>query len=145
MAHSMLGPEAAVRGGSSHRRGDSPATLSTAPVCIIGAGPSGLAVAKVLHQRGVPFQCYERSDRVGGLWAFDERDKTACYRSLQTNTSRTRTAFSDFPMPLDYPDYPGHWLMRSYFESYVEHFGFGQSVLFHTEVKHASARDGLWE
>ena len=28
-------------------------------VCVIGAGSSGIATAKVLHERGVPFDCYE--------------------------------------------------------------------------------------
>ena len=27
--------------------------------CIIGAGSSGIAGAKVVHERGIPFDCYE--------------------------------------------------------------------------------------
>jgi dimethylaniline monooxygenase (N-oxide forming) len=26
-------------------------------VCLVGAGSSGIAVAKVLHQQGIPFDC----------------------------------------------------------------------------------------
>ena len=31
--------------------------------CVIGAGSSGIAAAKALHERGIPFDCYEKSDR----------------------------------------------------------------------------------
>jgi dimethylaniline monooxygenase (N-oxide forming) len=33
---------------------------------IIGAGSSGIAAAKALHEHGVPFTCFETSDRIGG-------------------------------------------------------------------------------
>jgi cation diffusion facilitator CzcD-associated flavoprotein CzcO len=36
-------------------------SLPTAAV--IGAGSSGIAAAKALHERGVPFTCFEASDR----------------------------------------------------------------------------------
>ncbi|HXE87293.1 MAG TPA: NAD(P)-binding protein, partial [Hyphomicrobiaceae bacterium] len=36
--------------------------------CIIGAGASGLAVAKNFVQRGIPFDCLEREQDIGGLW-----------------------------------------------------------------------------
>jgi 2-polyprenyl-6-methoxyphenol hydroxylase-like FAD-dependent oxidoreductase len=34
----------------------------TDKVCIIGAGSSGLAVAKTFAERGIPFDCLERED-----------------------------------------------------------------------------------
>jgi dimethylaniline monooxygenase (N-oxide forming) len=37
---------------------------------IIGAGSAGIAAAKALHERGVPFACFEASDRIGGNWVF---------------------------------------------------------------------------
>ena len=39
-----------------------PQSLPT--VCLIGAGSSGIAAAKALHEQGVPFDCIEASDRV---------------------------------------------------------------------------------
>ena len=33
-------------------------------VCIIGAGKSGLIACKVLHQRGVTFDCFETGSQV---------------------------------------------------------------------------------
>jgi dimethylaniline monooxygenase (N-oxide forming) len=41
-------------------------TLPTAAV--IGAGSSGIAATKALHERGIAVDCYECSDRIGGNW-----------------------------------------------------------------------------
>ena len=60
-------------------------------VCVIGAGSSGIAVAKALHDRTIPFDCYEKSDRVGGNWVFKNKNgMSSAYRSLHINTSRER-------------------------------------------------------
>jgi len=40
----------------------------TDKVCIIGAGSSGLAAAKTFAERGIPFDCLERENDIGGLW-----------------------------------------------------------------------------
>jgi cation diffusion facilitator CzcD-associated flavoprotein CzcO len=104
-------------------------------VCLIGAGSSGIAVARALHQHGVPFDCIEASDRVGGNWVFGNKNQmSAAYRDLHINTSRERMAYSDFPMPADYPDYPHHAQIAAYFDAYVDHFGFRDKILFDTRV-----------
>ena len=46
-----------------------------ARACIIGAGSSGIAAAKALHERGIPFDCFEKSDRVGGNWVFGNKQR----------------------------------------------------------------------
>lgn len=116
-------------------------------VCVIGAGSSGIAMAKVLHGRGIPFDCYEKSDRVGGNWVFNNKNgMSAAYRSLHINTSRDRMQYSDFPMPRDYPDFPHHSLIANYFDDYVNHFGFRNKIVFNTGVARAERRaDGLWD
>ena len=74
---------------------------------IIGAGSSGIAAAKALHERGIAFDCFEASDRVGGNWVFGNRNgMSAAYRDLHINTSRDRMQFSDFPMPRSLPGLP---------------------------------------
>lgn len=74
--------------------------MSAPRTAIIGAGSSGIATAKVLKERGLAFDCYEKSDRVGGNWVFrNTNGMSACYRGLFINTSKTRMAYSDFPMP----------------------------------------------
>jgi thioredoxin reductase len=114
---------------------------------IIGAGSSGIAAAKALHERGIPFDCFEASDRVGGNWVFGNRNgMSSAYRRLRINTSRDRMAYADFPMPRSLPDYPHHTQIAAYFEAYVDHFGFRDRIRFETTVRHARRRDdGVWE
>jgi dimethylaniline monooxygenase (N-oxide forming) len=121
--------------------------MSTLPtVAIIGAGSSGITAAKALHEREVPFDCFEASDRVGGNWVFDNKNGTsAAYRDLYINTSRERMQFSDFPMPRSLPDFPHHTHIARYFDDYVDHFGFRDRIRFETAIGHAGRRaDGTW-
>jgi len=116
-------------------------------VCIIGAGSSGIAGAKVLAEHGVPFDCFEVSDEVGGNWAFGNANgMSSAYRSLHINTSRERMEYSDFPMPKDWPDFCHHALIKQYFNDYVDHFGIRDRITFSTAVKRAArGPDGVWE
>src|ERR671932_1540990 len=114
--------------------------------CVIGAGSSGIAAAKKLNDAGVPFDCFEKSDRVGGNWVWGNRNgMSSAYRSLHINTSRERMEFSDFPMPKSYPDFPHHTHIARYFDAYVDHFGFRDRITFRTLVEHVSrGDDGVW-
>ena len=115
-------------------------------VCVIGAGSSGIAAAKALHERGIPFDCFEKSDRVGGNWVFGNTNgMSSAYRSLHINTSRERMEYTDFPMPKSYPDFPHHSQIAAYFDAYVDHFGFRDRIQFETGVEHAAREaDGTW-
>jgi dimethylaniline monooxygenase (N-oxide forming) len=121
--------------------------LGRPTAAIIGAGSSGIAAAKALHERGVPFRCFEASSRVGGNWVFgNPNGMSSAYRGLHTNTSRDRMEYPDFPMPASYPDYPHHTQIAAYLEAYVDHFGFRDRIRFETKVRHARRRDdGVWE
>ncbi|MBD1821240.1 NAD(P)-binding domain-containing protein [Cyanobacteria bacterium FACHB-DQ100] len=104
-------------------------------VCIIGAGSSGIATAKILHQKGIPFDCFEKGSGVGGNWRYlNDNGMSSAYKSLHINSSKRNMEYSDFPMPDDYPDYARHSQILNYFEAYVDHFGFRHKITFKTEV-----------
>lgn len=115
--------------------------------CIIGAGSSGLAAAKSLYEAGVPFDCFEQGNDIGGNWRIDNSNgQSACYETLEINTSCPRMAFSDFPMPDDYPPYASHDQVHAYFESYVDHFGFRDTITFGTRVELVTRTEsGQWD
>ncbi len=115
--------------------------------CVIGAGSSGIAAAKGLQDRSIPFEVLEKSDRVGGNWAFENPNgMSAAYRSLHINTSRERMEYADFPMPKSYPDFPKHTHIAEYFNNYVDRFGLREHIDFNTSVERAERRgDGVWE
>lgn len=113
-----------------------PSSPDLLDACVIGAGGSGLAAAKALHDRGLAFDCFERGSAVGGLWWYgNDNGLSAIYKSLQINTSRDMTSFADFPMPADYPDFPRHEQIRDYLEHYVDRFGFRDRIRFRTTVE----------
>jgi len=115
-------------------------------VCLIGAGSSGIAVAKALFEAGIPFDAFEKGDRVGGNWVFGNvNGMSSAYEGLYINTSRDRMQYSDYPMPRDFPDFPHHSQIARYFEDYVDHFGFRKTIRFSTGVEHAEEKpDGTW-
>src|ERR1700745_1215583 len=133
-------PDSILTPALSSRLRSSGVTLPT--VCVIGAGSSGIAAAKALHERGFAFDCFEKSDRVGGNWVYGNTNgMSSAYRSLHINTSRDRMEYADFPMPRDYPDFPHHPHIPRYFDAYVDHFGFRERITFRTGVEHAAKPD----
>jgi hypothetical protein len=79
----------------------------TGVYCIIGAGSSGLAAAKNLKQHGIPCEIIEAEDDVGGNWYYG-KPRSSVYRSTHLISSKPLTEYTDFPMPANYPDFPGH-------------------------------------
>ncbi|MEC3952335.1 NAD(P)-binding domain-containing protein [Nocardia sp. CDC153] len=115
-------------------------------VAIIGAGPSGITAAKRLAEYGIPFDCFEASDEVGGNWYYkNPNGMSACYQSLHIDTSKFRLQFEDFPAPEEWPDFPHHTQLHQYFKDYVEHFGLRDRIhLNHKVISAERDADGLW-
>lgn len=110
--------------------------------CIIGAGSAGLAACKGLADAGIPFDCYERSDRVGGLWVFDNPSGTAAaYRTLSSNAPKGYMGYREFPMPDHLPAYPSHWDFARYFDAYADHFDLRRRIRFECGVEQVQRRD----
>jgi len=116
-------------------------------VCVIGAGSSGITVIKALQDRGIPYDCFEKSDQVGGNWCFrNPNGMSAAYESLHINTDCRLMEYEDYPMPEGTPDYPGHRIILDYFNDYIDHFDLRRTITFNTGVEHAGRRaDGLWD
>ncbi|OLF17586.1 flavin-containing monooxygenase [Actinophytocola xanthii] len=114
-------------------------------VCVIGAGPAGIAMCRALAQRDIPFDCFERGEEVGGLWRYSPGSGSCAYTSLAANTSKTVMQYPSFPMPDDMPEYPHHTQVARYFDDYVDHYGLREHIRFGTEVTQVErAADGRW-
>ena len=106
-------------------------------VCVIGAGCSGLAAIKNLVQAGVDnIVCYEKSNQIGGNWVYtaQESHSSVC-ETTHIISSKKLSEYVDFPMPEDYPDYPSHKQILTYFQSYADHFGLQKYIQFNTAVE----------
>ncbi len=117
-----------------------------ATVCLIGAGASGVTVAKSLRQRGIRFDCFEKGSALGGLWRYDNDSGTSsAYRSLQIDTSSKSLAYPDFPVPAGWPAYLDADRVLAYLTSYAEHFGVADAVTTSTEVTSVRQLGDRWE
>ncbi|MGI9301891.1 MAG: flavin-containing monooxygenase, partial [Gammaproteobacteria bacterium] len=116
-------------------------------VCIIGAGSSGIAACKVFQDHAIPFDCFEKGERIGGNWAFKNNNGlSSAYRSLHINTSRRQMVYSDFPMRADFPDFPHHSQVLQYFDDYVAHFGLKERIAFNCTVERCElGSDDIWK
>jgi cation diffusion facilitator CzcD-associated flavoprotein CzcO len=110
---------------------------------IIGAGISGLAAGKNLGDYGIPYTCFEASDRVGGNWAFgNPNGHSSAYRSLHIDTSKDLLSFKDYPMPAGTPDFPHHSEIKAYLDELADVFGLRERILFENAVAHAERLPG---
>lgn len=110
--------------------------------CIIGAGASGLAVAKTFKERGIPFDCFERLSGVGGIWNPESPDLV--YESTYLNSSRKLSRYTDFPMPAGHPQYLSSRQAYDYIDAYAHAFGVFDHITFDCEVENAERVDGKW-
>lgn len=100
---------------------------------LIGAGPMGLAAAKVLKEQGIAFQGFELHDDVGGLWDIDA-PRSTMYETAHLISSARMTEFTDFPMPDDVAEYPSHRDMKQYFAAFADHYDLRRHYRFGAEV-----------
>ncbi|KAJ8038916.1 Dimethylaniline monooxygenase [N-oxide-forming] 5 [Holothuria leucospilota] len=123
-------------------------------VAIIGAGASGLTATKACLEEGLDPYCFEKSDAIGGLWRFREKDKfpdLACvFKSTIINSSKETMSFSDFPPPKEFPNYMHNSLVYKYLKIYAEKFDVLKHIQFNTSVVSVtkavgSTEDSCWK
>ena len=100
---------------------------------LIGAGPMGLAMAKVLQEQGIPFQGFELHSDVGGLWDI-EGARSTMYDSAHLISSKKMTEFRDFPMDESVAEYPSHSELKRYFQKFAKRYKIYDKYLFNSEV-----------
>lgn len=106
---------------------------------VVGAGPSGLAVAKALRDKNIPYIQFEANHDIGGNWL------NGVYETVHIISSKKATEFADFPMPESYPDFPSGKQMLEYLQNFVQTFDLRQSIRFNTSVTAVTLRpDKLW-
>ncbi|KAM0887724.1 hypothetical protein ACQ4PT_028817 [Festuca glaucescens] len=84
---------------------------------IVGAGPSGLAVAACLKEKGVDSLIFERSNCIASLWQLKTYDR------LSLHLPRQFCELPLMPFPADYPIYPSKKEFVAYLEKYAARFG----------------------
>ena len=106
-----------------------PTERAQSKFCIVGAGSSGLAVAKNFrgfwHRVRLPGARGRRGRQLVLRQAAQQR-----LRSTRLISSKRGTEYTDFPMPGDWPEHPGHELVWQYLRSYARHFDLYSHIEF---------------
>ncbi|MEZ5406950.1 MAG: NAD(P)/FAD-dependent oxidoreductase [Acidimicrobiales bacterium] len=108
-------------------------------VAVIGAGMSGILSAIKLEERGIPFEIFEKADRIGGTW----RENT--YPGLSCDVPSHAYTYS-FARNPDWSQWfaPGPEI-QNYFQGVADRFGVTGRVRFGDEVTSLEFRDGAWD
>ncbi|RAL25528.1 monooxygenase [Lujinxingia litoralis] len=112
-------------------------------VCVIGAGPAGLATARALARNGVLYDHFERAQDVGGVWDIDSPFSNM-YESAHLISSKNSTQFDDFPLGEEVADYPCHRTVLAYFREFARRFGLYERIRFGVSVAEVEREGGGW-
>lgn len=113
-------------------------------ICIIGAGPAGLAALKIIldspqYKAGLwKATAFEARDKVGGIWLpgrpTDDPPLSPLYDSLTTNLPHPLMAYSDFSFPASTPIFPDANRVLQYLNDYALHFNLSHHIRFNSTV-----------
>ncbi|ESQ36462.1 hypothetical protein EUTSA_v10010013mg [Eutrema salsugineum] len=105
---------------------------------IVGAGPSGLAVAAGLKREGVPFIILERANCIASLW------QNRTYDRLKLHLPKQFCQLPNFPFPEDYPEYPTKFQFIQYLEDYATNFDINPKYNETVQSAKYDETFGLW-
>ena len=110
--------------------------------CIIGAGASGLAVAKSFAERGIAFDCFEALSDVGGIW--NPESPHVVYGSTYLNSSKKLSRYPDFHFPEEWAHYASRAQAQDYLRAYAKEFGLYKLISFNKRVTRAEHTPQGW-
>ena len=140
-------------------------------VAIIGAGPSGLALANALKTEGIfsKIKMFERQPQVGGVWNYSDETRNTplipstspfekeptlvkngkpmyyspMYKTLETNIPKDVMAFNNNPFNKEYEIFPTREQVLQYLQGYSKNVN--ELVQYNTEVLDVKKDNGVWE
>jgi cation diffusion facilitator CzcD-associated flavoprotein CzcO len=130
-------------------------------VAVIGAGVSGLVVARELKRENHNVVIFEQNNRIGGNWIFDPKTESdplsidpnretvhsSLYISLRTNLPRQLMSFRDYPFVSSESDprmFPGHDEVLRFLDRFADEFGIKELTRFDTRVIRVERGEEGW-
>ncbi|KAF4366307.1 hypothetical protein CsatB_023494 [Cannabis sativa] len=108
----------------------------TTTVVIVGAGPSGLAMAACLGKKSIPYILLEQEDCYGSLW------KKNSYDRLSLHLAKCFCSLPHKPHKFSTPTFMSKHEFSSYLDSYVNHFNINPRYNRSVEVAYLNYKDG---
>lgn len=113
-------------------------------ICVVGAGPAGLVMAKSLLEEGHEPVVYEASNTFGGVWNLREHKNSGAYKSTRFQNSADTSFFSDFPPNAEQGLFPGVKQVRAYLEAYADKFGLKRTIHYRSKVMAVTEAGERW-
>lgn len=113
-------------------------------ICVIGAGPSGLVMAKSLLEEGHEPVVYEKQGKIGGLWVLNKNKKAGAYKKTRFQSSRFTSIFSDFDSKTVSSTFFRVEDIATYLNEYAQHFNLLEKIHFHSEVTNVVQQGSGW-
>jgi cation diffusion facilitator CzcD-associated flavoprotein CzcO len=110
---------------------------------VIGTGPAGLAAIRSLKNANIAVEAAERNADVGGQWLYGA-PSSAVYASTHLISSKSTTAFADFPMPDAWAPYPSHVQVSQYFKDFAKKFDLYPAIRFNDGVAKLERQGAGW-
>ncbi|KAL5704550.1 indole-3-pyruvate monooxygenase [Ranunculus cassubicifolius] len=105
---------------------------------IIGAGPSGLATAACLKEKGVPSLIIEKENCIASLW------KLKTYDRLRLHLPKRFCGLPFMEWPQEIPAYPTKHQFISYLEAYAKHFSINTILGAEVQLAEYDSTMGFW-
>ncbi|KAM0944431.1 putative indole-3-pyruvate monooxygenase [Dioscorea sansibarensis] len=112
--------------------------ISSPGPIIVGAGPSGLAVAACLNEKGIPSLIIERFNCIASLWQLKTYDR------LHLHLPKQFCELPLMPFPSSFPTYPTKQQFLQYLQAYATRFGIKPVFNEAVEMAEFDAGLGLW-
>lgn len=112
-------------------------------ICIVGGGPSGVSLGKEFSESGIDYVLYEGESDFGGVWN-EQGECGRVYESAHLISSKGITQLMDYPMPEEYPHYPSHKQVLTYWRSVAKEFGVYDKTQFNSKVTSVSRSGEGW-
>ncbi|MCL9781791.1 amino acid adenylation domain-containing protein [Vibrio sp. S4M6] len=114
-------------------------------ICVIGAGPGGLVMAKSLLEEGQLPTIYESQVQLGGVWNLYQHKNSGVYKTTRFQNSKDTSFFSDFYPEMAKDMFPGVSDVRAYLEAYAEHFDLKRYITLDTRVVSVKQQGEKWK
>ncbi|MDN4164977.1 NAD(P)-binding domain-containing protein [Cytophagales bacterium LB-30] len=108
-------------------------------IAIIGAGISGLCAAKIFLKAGFNVTVFEKAESIGGFWA-----KEKLHTFINHQATKDEYSFSDFKMPLGYPEHPSGEQVYEYLLNYCREFDLLKTIQLNHEVIEMDWNGRIW-
>eukprot|EP01127_Copromyxa_protea_P022811 TRINITY_DN8374_c0_g2_i2.p1 TRINITY_DN8374_c0_g2~~TRINITY_DN8374_c0_g2_i2.p1 ORF type:complete len:627 (-),score=125.50 TRINITY_DN8374_c0_g2_i2:58-1851(-) len=125
----------ALKNNKNKNKNKNKNTKRSPKIAIVGAGYSGIAVAREIAENGGTPILIEESYKPGGIWIYDDDPNTVSgYHSLFAQGAAADANLRGWVIPYDAPRALSIHQISSHLKGFWDHFGISKYVVYNTHV-----------